>query len=183
MNKISTACHFPRAAVESEATRQDVEAAVNGGMKTQVSIDDRQLFECEVIDSNIGEASSEEINESADRPRTRKSLRVRMGRRDQLQAGPSTGSRETTSRDGVLSDDASLQEGTRPKVQRREQDKQDRANPKQVPQLAGRKKKKSSRGTLIQILSRQLLAQKCWGTASAEPQPENQENSKSGTSW
>ena len=36
-------------AAESEAARQDVEAALNKGMKTQVSIDDMQLFVCGVI--------------------------------------------------------------------------------------------------------------------------------------
>ena len=41
VKKISTEGPFSCGAVESEATRQDVEAAVNEGMKTQVSIDDR----------------------------------------------------------------------------------------------------------------------------------------------
>ena len=53
--------------MESEATRQDVEAAVNGGMKTQASIDDRQLFVCEGIDKNVEEEYIAEINESADK--------------------------------------------------------------------------------------------------------------------
>ena len=56
---------FPRGAVKSEAARQDVEAALNEGMMTQVSIDDVQLFVCEVIVKNLEEENMVEINESA----------------------------------------------------------------------------------------------------------------------
>ena len=44
-----------RRAVESDATRQGVEAALNEGMKTQMSIDDRHLFMCKVVDKNFEE--------------------------------------------------------------------------------------------------------------------------------
>ena len=53
--------------MESEAPRQDVEGAVHEGMTTQVSIDDMQLFVCEVSDQNLEEQYMEEINESADK--------------------------------------------------------------------------------------------------------------------
>ena len=53
--------------MESEAARQDVEAALNEGVKTQVSGDDVQLHVCEVIDLNFDEEWMEEINESADK--------------------------------------------------------------------------------------------------------------------
>ena len=36
---------------------------MNEGMKTQVSIDDMQLFVCEVINKNLGEKYMEEIND------------------------------------------------------------------------------------------------------------------------
>ena len=36
--------HFPRGAIESAATRQDVEVAENDDTKTQVSTDDKQQF-------------------------------------------------------------------------------------------------------------------------------------------
>ena len=49
VKKISTEGPFPRGAVESETTRQDVVVEVNEDMKTQMSIDDMQLFVCEVI--------------------------------------------------------------------------------------------------------------------------------------
>ena len=67
VKKISTEGQFQCGAVECEATRQDVEAVVNKGLKTQVSIDDRLLFVCEVIDKNLEEEYIEDINESADR--------------------------------------------------------------------------------------------------------------------
>ena len=63
--KISTEAMFPCGALESEAARQDVEAALNEGMMTQVSIDDMQLFVCEVIVKILEEEYMEEINESA----------------------------------------------------------------------------------------------------------------------
>ena len=50
---------------ESESTRQDVEGALNEGMKTHVSTDDMQLFVCTVIDKTLEEEYMEEINESA----------------------------------------------------------------------------------------------------------------------
>ena len=53
--------------MESEATRQDVECAVHVGMTTQVSIDDMQLFVCEVTDQNLEDEYMKEINESADK--------------------------------------------------------------------------------------------------------------------
>ena len=53
--------------MEPEATRQDGEAAVNDGMKTQVSIDGRQLFVHEIVDKNLEEEYTEEINESSDK--------------------------------------------------------------------------------------------------------------------
>ena len=64
---ISTEGPCPRGAVKSEATRQDVEAAVNEGMKTQVIIDGRQLFVCEVIDKHFEKEHMEESNENADK--------------------------------------------------------------------------------------------------------------------
>ena len=67
VKKISTDGSLPCGAVESEATRQDVEGAVNEGMKTQVSIDDTQLFVCELTDKNLEEEYMEEISESADK--------------------------------------------------------------------------------------------------------------------
>ena len=65
MKKIPTEGSFPRGAVESEAARQDVEAALNEGMMTQVSIDDMLLFVCEVIVKILEEEYVEEIIESA----------------------------------------------------------------------------------------------------------------------
>ena len=65
MKKISTEGTFPCVAVESEAARQDVEAALNEGMMTQVSIDDMQLVVYEVIVKILEEEYVEEINESA----------------------------------------------------------------------------------------------------------------------
>ena len=65
VNKMSTEGTFPCGAVESEAARQDVEAALNEGMMTQMSIDDMQLFVCEVIVKILEEEYMEEINESA----------------------------------------------------------------------------------------------------------------------
>ena len=59
--------HFPCGALESAATRQDVEAAETDGMKTQVITDDKQLFVREVLDKNIEESHLEEINESAEK--------------------------------------------------------------------------------------------------------------------
>ena len=67
VKKISTIGPFQSGAVESEAARQDVEVALNEGMKTHVSIDDMQLFVREVIDKNLEEEYMEEVNESADR--------------------------------------------------------------------------------------------------------------------
>ena len=67
MQKISAELPFSCGAVESETARQDVEAALNEGMKTQVGIDDMQLFVYEGIDKNLEEETMEEINESADR--------------------------------------------------------------------------------------------------------------------
>ena len=58
---------FPCGAVESEATTQDVEAAVSEVMKTQRIIDEMQLFVCEVIVKNFQEEYIEEINECADK--------------------------------------------------------------------------------------------------------------------
>ena len=62
--KTSTEGMFPCGAVETEA-RQGVEAALNDGMMTQVSIDDMQLFVFEVIVKILEEEYMEEINESA----------------------------------------------------------------------------------------------------------------------
>ena len=67
VKKISTEGLFPCGVVEPQATRQDVEGAVNEGAKTQVGIDDMQLFVCEVIVKNLQEVYMEEIYESADR--------------------------------------------------------------------------------------------------------------------
>ena len=66
MEKISTESPFRSGAVEPETARQDVEAASNEGMKTQVSIDGMQLFVCDVIDQNL-EDNMTEINERADK--------------------------------------------------------------------------------------------------------------------
>ena len=66
MEKISTDDAFLCVVVEPETPRQDIEAASNEGMKTQVSIDDVQLFVCEVIDQNL-EENMTEINERADK--------------------------------------------------------------------------------------------------------------------
>ena len=53
--------------VEPQAATQDVEGAVNEGAKTQLGIDDMQLFVCEVIVKNFEEVYVEEIYEHADR--------------------------------------------------------------------------------------------------------------------
>ena len=58
----ATKGQFPRAAVEPEAARQDVEVALNESMKVHVSIDDMQLFACEVIDKNL-EKSADKCHE------------------------------------------------------------------------------------------------------------------------
>ena len=94
-------------------------------MRTQVSIDDIELYVCEDIDMNFEEAYMEEINGSADK------CRVRRG---ELQAGPNTSSRSTEGRNEALPEDASVQEGTSPEMQRC--DREDA----QVPRLAGRQR-------------------------------------------
>ena len=67
VKKISTEGLFPCGVVEPQVTTQDVEGAVNEGAKTQVGIDDMQLFVCEVIVKNFEEVFLEDIYESADR--------------------------------------------------------------------------------------------------------------------
>ena len=52
MKKISTKGPFPCGAVELEAARQDVELALHEGMKTQMSIDNMQLYML-TIDKNL----------------------------------------------------------------------------------------------------------------------------------
>ena len=59
-------------AAELEAARQDVEAAVHDRMKTRESIDDRQLFLCEVIDNNLEEKYLKELNEAPTRAMNQK---------------------------------------------------------------------------------------------------------------
>ena len=54
----------PVGATEPDATRQDVEAAVNVGMTTHVSIYDKELFVREVINKNLEEKYVDETNES-----------------------------------------------------------------------------------------------------------------------
>ena len=97
-------------------------------MKTEVSIDDRLL-----IDKNLEEEYLGVVNESVDNCH------------EQLQAGPSTRSRGTRSRGGVLSEDASFQENTSPKVQERDGKHPDQVTRTskcgpQVPRSAGGKR-------------------------------------------
>ena len=66
VEKISTEDAFLCVVVEPETPRQDIEAALNEGMKTQVSIDGMLLFVFEVIDHNL-EENMTEINERADK--------------------------------------------------------------------------------------------------------------------
>ena len=61
VKKISTEGLFPCGVVEPQATRQDVEGVVNEGAKTQVGIDDMQLFVCEVIVKNFEEVFLEDL--------------------------------------------------------------------------------------------------------------------------
>ena len=91
---------------------------MNDGIQTQVSINDRQLSVCEAVDKNFEEEYVEEINESSDKCREPENL-DEFARND-MQAGSSTGSRGTISTDGVLSEDASVQECTSPNVQGRD---------------------------------------------------------------
>ena len=56
--------------VRADILRQDVEAAVNDGMKAQASIDYRQLFVCEVVDKNLEDEYMEDVNECTEKCHT-----------------------------------------------------------------------------------------------------------------
>ena len=124
VKKISTESPFPCGAVESEAARQDAEAASNEGTKTHVRIDAVKLFVCEVTDNNFEEESmrGRDLRKCGHLPGTRNSRRVRMGRREQLQSGPSTSPRSTKGRNGVLPENASVPGSTSPEVQGRDRE-------------------------------------------------------------
>ena len=117
--KISLEGAFPRDAAESEETRQDVEGAVNEGMKTQVSVDDMPLCVCEVIDKNFEEEYMEEINECAEKchePENHDDFA--WDGVNELQGGASTSPTDTKGRGGVLlPTESCVQERTSAEVQ------------------------------------------------------------------
>ena len=109
VKKISTEDAFLCVVVEPEIARQDIEAALNEGMKTQVIIDDMQLFVCEVIEKKV-EENMTDINERADKchePETHDEFA--WNDVNNCKAGPSTSSRSTKDRHGVLPEEARVQ--------------------------------------------------------------------------